>query len=244
MSCKKCKDSKCTCAATICENPLLYAVKEAFSLVGTTCMNPKVPSTYTALVEQGAPPLVPFTHTIDTALVSVLINGISVTNSTDICCPDCKSGLYFISDNTQISAFLDGKETTNWLKICCLEHEASVATWKTIKALYETKSRGAIVKCCNTDFNDKIARWVALSTATDAYFNPETLLNAGAFESSSYSGYSGLGIVLDYLELNHTTLTATDYLNLLGIILKLGFVVSCEGADCNVQISSMPVYNT
>ena len=83
-----------------------------------------------------------------------------------------------------------------------------------------------------------------MSTATDAYFNPETLLNAGAFESSSYSGYSGLGIVLDYLELNHTALTATDYLNLLGVILKLGFVVSCEGADCNVQISSMPVYNT
>jgi len=244
MSCNKCKDSKCTCAATICENPLLYAMKEAFSLVGTTCADAKVVSEYALIIEQGTPPsAVPFTHTIDTALVSVLVNGISVTNSTDICCPDCKSDLYFIVDNAEITNFLN-EATDNWLKICCLEHEASVSTWKTIKALYETKSGGAVVKCCNTDFNDKISRWTSLSIATDAYFNPETLLNSGAFESSSFSGYSGLGIILDYLELNKTDLTATDYLNILGIILKLGFVVSCEGADCNVQISAMKVYNT
>jgi len=243
MSCKKCKDSKCTCAATICENPLLYALKNAITLVGTTCMDAKVISDYAAITEQGTPPAaVPFIHTIDTAMVSILVNGISITNSTDICCPDCKSGLYFIADAAETTLFLND-ETNNYLKICCLEHESSVATWLTIKALYETKSGGAIVKCCNTDFNDKIARWTTLSTATDAYFNPETLLNAGAFESSSFSLYSGLGIMLDYLELNQTTLTATDYLNILGVILKLGMVATCEGADCNVQISSMKVYN-
>tara|TARA_R110001592_G_scaffold64112_2_gene196827 strand:- start:3526 stop:4257 length:732 start_codon:yes stop_codon:yes gene_type:complete len=241
MSCKKCLGSKCTCQAAVCENPLLYAVKEAISLVGTTCTDAKIPTEYAAIIEQGTAPTVPFTHTIDSAMISVLLNGISISNNKNICCPDCDSGVYFIGDSTEITDFLN-KSATHYSKICCLEHESSVAIWKTLQTFYETLSGNAKIQCCNTDFKDKLSQWVALSESTNAYFNLDTLLNAGTFEASSFNLYSGLGIILDYLQLNQKTLTATDYLNILGIILKLGFVVNCESGDCNIQISAMKTY--
>tara|TARA_R100000654_G_scaffold27795_1_gene52127 strand:- start:355 stop:1086 length:732 start_codon:yes stop_codon:yes gene_type:complete len=241
MSCKKCLNSKCTCETSVCENPLLYAVKEAISLVGTKCTDPKIETEYAAIIEQGTAPTVPFTHSIDSAMISVLLNGISISNDKNICCPDCNSGLYFIGDDTEITDFLNDS-ASNYLKICCLEHESSVAVWKTINTLYKTQSSNAKIQCCDTDFKDKLTQWVALCESTDAYFNLDTLLNAGVFEASSFNLYSGLGIILDYLQSRQLSLTATDYLNILGIILKLGFVVNCENGDCNIQISAMKTY--
>jgi len=242
MSCKKCENTKCTCSASLCSNPLVYAIKESFSLVGTTCTDATILVTLNAIKEQGTPPAaVPFTHTIDTALLSVLQNGIAISNNTNLCCPDCRSNLFFILDAEEITTFLDDT-ATYYQDICCIEHESSLAIWKAFTTLFESKSGGAKVKCCNTDFSDKISRWSTLATSTDAYWNLDTLLNAGIFESSSFNGYSGLGILLDYLELNHTTLTSTDYLNILGVILNMGMIAYCE--DCSVLISSIDTYLT
>ena len=39
MSCKKCKTNKCECEVTTCINPLIYMIKDAFSLVETSTNN-------------------------------------------------------------------------------------------------------------------------------------------------------------------------------------------------------------
>ena len=62
----------------------------------------------------------------------------------------------------------------------------------------------------------------------------------GNEESSSFNGYSGLGILFNYLQLNHPELTAEDYLNILGVIVNLGIVIQCNG--CEMIISSTDTY--
>lgn len=59
----------------------------------------------------------------------------------------------------------------------------------------------------------------------------------GFFETSSYNGYSGMGILYNYLQLNKPTLSEIDYLNMLGILTKVGFKITC--VDCRINIQSL-----
>jgi hypothetical protein len=62
----------------------------------------------------------------------------------------------------------------------------------------------------------------------------------GFFETSSYNGYSGMGILYNYLQLNKPTLNEIDYLNMLGILTKVGFKITC--VDCRTNIQSIKVF--
>jgi len=62
----------------------------------------------------------------------------------------------------------------------------------------------------------------------------------GFFETSSYNGYSGMGILYNYLQLNKPTLSEIDYLNMLGILTKVGFKITC--VDCRTNIQSIKVF--
>jgi len=82
------------------------------------------------------------------------------------------------------------------------------------------------------------------SAGTGAVFTvTATTLVTGAggfFETSSYNGYSGMGILYNYLQLNKPTLSEIDYLNMLGILTKVGFKITC--VDCRTNIQSIKVF--
>lgn len=245
MSCKKCKTSKCTCETNICINPLIYLFKNVFSLVGTDSNNliplevlekiskqnsesgkmtgSKESAATAAISEEGR-----YILDLPTALIETLLAGISISNNKNLCCPDCKRGVYFLG-NAEV--FLKLEEGAD---ICCLEHLSTVETWlKVLEAIGDTP-------CCNTDFNEAIQQWIDSSSSSTANFYLDDLIQLGILESSSFNGYSGLGILFNYLQLNHPELTDEDYLNILGVIVNLGVVIQCAG--CEIIISSTETY--
>jgi hypothetical protein len=208
MSCKKCKTSKCSCETTICTNPLIYAMKSVFSLVDGNANLP-------------------------TVLSDVLTGGISISNNKNLCCPDCKNGIYFLGGAEN---FINLYNTTT-TRICCLEHASAVETRLTV-----IEATGNKYGCCNTDFNEAFQQWFDASSSSSANFYLDDLVELGILESSSFNGYSGLGILFNYLQLNHPELTPENYLNILSVIVNLGLVIQCNG--CEIVIASVDTYLT
>lgn len=264
MSCKKCKTNKCTCEVVTCINPLIYMIKGVFSLVGTDSNN-LIPLEVLAkirkensravkinLPKQGAQLAVSDSKTnyetalaafdsqgryildLPTALVEVLLGGSSISNNKNLCCPDCKNGVYFLGSAENfidLYGTLDGTST----RICCLEHATTLSTWTNVQeALNEP------LTCCNTDFADAFDLWINASSSSSALFYLDDILALGVLESSSFNGYSGLGILFNYLQLNHPELTPEDYLNILGLIVTLGLVIQCN--DCEIVMSGLEQY--
>jgi hypothetical protein len=260
MSCKKCKTSKCTCEVTTCINPLIYMMKGVFSLVGTDSDNltvlqilakiskgeeiVKVPIGDIAVnagvgikypVDAVPDRQLKFTLDVTTALIETLSGGISISNNKNLCCPDCKNGIYYLGG---AQSFLQVQEFIRYstTRICCLEHATTVETWlKVLESL-----GGNDFPCCHTDFNEAFQQWFDASSSSSANFYLDDLFQIGILESSSFNGYSGLGILFNYLQLNHPELTAEDYLNILGVIVNLGLVIQCNG--CEMIIASAETY--
>lgn len=237
MSCKKCKTNKCTCEVTTCINPLIYMIKETLALVGTETSNLSAMTTLSEIaVNFPIPKPTPdkYTYTLSLALTQVLSYGISISNNKNLCCPDCKNGVYFLGGAQNFIDLYAALSLTT-TRICCLEHTSTLETWMTV--LTETNDEYA---CCNTDFNEVVQQWFSASSSSTAYFNLDDVLKTGVLESSSFNGYSGLGILFNYLQLSHPELTAEDYLNILGVIVNLGIVIQCNG--CEMTIASTNVY--
>lgn len=262
MSCKKCNTNKCTCEVTTCINPLIYLFKGVFPLIGTNSNNigileylssiskngkgsigifPKTRIDFiknpgdVALIGDGvAFDKLGFTLDLTTALIDLLGGGISISNNKNICCPDCKNGVYYLGGAEKflmMQQFLLNSK----IRICCLEHATNVETW--LKVLEATQDQYG---CCNTDFNEELELWIAASSSSTAYFNLDDVLAIGILESSSFNGYSGLGILFNYLQLNHPELTSEDYLNILGVIVNMGLVIQCDG--CEMIMASVETY--
>ena len=262
MSCKKCKTSKCTCEVTTCINPLIYMMKGVFSLVGTESNNIFILEILANISNGGGngdvafakdqigeaavnaavgikKPIGPirtlkFTLDLTTALIETLTAGISISNNKNLCCPDCKNGVYFLGGAQNFIDLYAALSLTT-TRICCLEHASTVRTWMNV--LDETNDQYA---CCNTDFNEAVQQWFSASSSTSVNFYLDDILEIGILESSSFNGYSGLGILFNYLQLNHPELTAEDYLNILGVIVNLGIVIQCNG--CEMIIASTDTY--
>ena len=120
-------------------------------------------------------------------------------------------------------------------KICCLDHASTVQTWADVLGVLKNQ-----YECCNTDFNEIVQQWFNASSSTSVNFYLDDILKTGILESSSFNGYSGLGILFNYLQLNHPELTTEDYLNILGVIVNLGIVIQCNG--CEMLIVSTETY--
>lgn len=261
MGCKKCKTNKCTCEVTTCINPLIYMMKGVFSLVGTDSDNLTVLEILSKISKEGEDGFIKnpigdvavnpgvgikypvdanpvdklgFTLDVTTALIETLSGGISISNNKNLCCPDCKNGIYYLGGAEQflmVQQFLLGSR----IRICCLEHATTIDTW--LKVLEATQDQ---YSCCNTDFNEAIQQWFDASSSSSANFYLDDLFQIGILESSSFNGYSGLGILFNYLQLNHPELTAEDYLNILGVIVNLGLVIQCNG--CEMIMASSETY--
>ena len=256
MSCKKCKTSKCTCAVTTCINPLIYMIKGVFSLMGTDSTNLKVLEIRAKISKRNSksrPALgkarealaanlnaeanaafdaeSTFSLDLTDALIEALTAGIIISNNKNLCCPDCKRGVYFLG-SAEGFLILDESNVT----FCCLEHLSSVETWLTVLE----SLGGTDIPCCHTDFNEAVQQWIESSSSSSANFYLDDLIDLGILESSSFNGYSGLGILFNYLQLTHPELTDEDYLNILGVIVNLGIVIQCN--DCEMIISSTETY--
>ena len=184
-------------------------------------------------------------------MIETLVGGISISNNKNLCCPDCKNGVYFLGgaqNFIDLYAALTGgpavpaKVETKPLaipltkaRICCLEHATTIETW--LRVLEATQDQ---YKCCDTDFNEAVQQWFNASSSTSVNFYLDDILEIGVLESSSFNGYSGLGILFNYLQLNHPELTAEDYLNILGVIVNLGIVIQCNG--CEMIMASVETY--
>lgn len=238
MSCKKCNSTKCTCSTTICINPLVYAIKSVFSLVGTDSNNDQVLTILSDITKDGSPgPLpTPFNLNLPEALVEVLTSGISISNNKDYCCPDCINGFYYLGSSQNLQSLLNVQSN---LRICCIEHYASISEWKKLTEVLKNLGYPNI-NCCDTDFSEAAQNWLTASTTANGLFYLEDLINAGIIEVSSFNGYSGLSILFDFLKLNHPELQPEDYLNILGVIINLGLIIKCDG--CNMTISSVNTY--
>jgi hypothetical protein len=175
-----------------------------------------------------------FTLDVTTALIEALSGGISISNNKNLCCPDCKNGIYFLGGAENFIDLYNGINSTT-IRICCLEHASTVETW--LKVIEAT---GNQYGCCNTDFNEAFQQWFDASSSSSANFYLDDLVGLGILESSSFNGYSGLGILFNYLQLNHPELTPEDYLNILGVIVNLGLVIQCNG--CEMIMASVETY--
>jgi hypothetical protein len=267
MSCKKCKTSKCTCETTTCINPLIYMMKNVLSLVGTSSDNIYILEILAKISGNDGDGVKPFPiKNIDyaktladsaaindrtpidglklkfnleltTALIEVLTNGISISNNKNICCPDCKNGIYYLGGAEAFTQIYPTISQFKLARVCCLEHATTVETWLNV-----IKIIGNDFPCCNTDFNESVELWIAASSSSSAYFYLDDITTIGILESSSFNGYSGLGILFNYLQLNHPELTSEDYLNILGVIVNLGLVIQCNG--CEIIMTTPETYIT
>jgi hypothetical protein len=243
MSCLSCNNPVCICStppcvATICTSPLIYLIKDAYLLVGSTSTNLSVFTTLDTICDNApVTPTSPFEHTLITALTQVLTSGILISNNDFLCCSDCASGLYFLGDLDSTTDLISSQVPS--ADICCVEHYSSVSTWSTFLQTWILTNSSAPV-CCNSDFSELAQQWFTEANSSTAYFYLDALINNGVFEISAFNNHSGLGILFNYLMLNHPELTSDDYLNLLGVLIKLGVVIKCDG--CSINISSTTTY--
>jgi hypothetical protein len=203
-----------------------------FSLIGTTSGD----GGFAKAVPAKAPDPVPMTYTLASALEYTLSQGISISNNKNICCPDCRSGIYALGNLTVFQNLLNILTPSD---ICCIEHYSSLQTWMVFQESWARFHDGKI-KCCDTDFNEVVTEWIAASSSVNSNYYLDTIINEGIFEESSFNGYSGLGILFNFLQLNHPELTADDYLDILGIMMEQGVVVYCS--DCSITISNEPSF--
>jgi|LakMenEpi03Aug12_release.lakeMendotaPanAssembly.Ray.scaffolds.fasta_scaffold766878_1 hypothetical protein len=234
MSCTKCISDKCTCETTVCLNPLIYFIKEAFALVGSEANSGNIG--YVENIMQDIS--VNYTHVGNTydlplALIQVLNRGLSVSNNKTLCCPDCDSDTYALGGRQNLLDVANGGGDADipvHVKLCCIEHNSSVQSWNAFKEDY-IDIWNYVPDCCETDFQDASKLWIQASTTQDGYFYLFDIMLSGIYESSSFNGMSGLGILYNYLQTMHPDFTAVDYLSILGIITSLGLVVKCNGCE-------------
>lgn len=224
MSCKKCNTNKCTCETNLCINPLVYLVKTALPIVENYISeieefidnNNKGREIPAGLKEEWGIP-----SAFD---LSSYIN-LSMTNSGTLCCPDCKNGIYYLGNYRMLNAILENGE-----KICCIEYLA-----------LNLRIKNFDVKCCGTDFLSSVQAWLQqlsnynLENASFALDEINSIV-----EVSSFNGYSGLGILLNFLQLNYPNLDEVIYVLIMGVILTYGVVIKCDG--CQIQFYTAQTY--
>ena len=231
MACQSCNKNTCTCNTTLCANPLIHALNQAFTILGTSYSGPQIGNT-------------PITteHTIYTALYSVLNSGIVATNTSRLCCPDCTDprGFYFLGGCTNLGQVVDYftpvGQTAKYQ--CCIEYKTNVAQLACLTAAVG----GKLPECCNTDFMSAYDAWMEASAfgSLTVPVNYSDLSDLELIEASAFNGYSGLGIMFNYLQTAHPELTPLDYYGIYLVIANYGVVVKC--GDCNITIGSANLF--
>ena len=189
------------------------------------CTNPLVYLVKTALpiVENYIPEIEDFFANNSGGDISDYIN-LSMTNSGTLCCPDCKNGIYYLGNQDYFNQIVKAGEN-----VCCVEY----------LGLDANSPKG--VKCCDTDFLSAVQNWIKQLSNYDLMNSSFSLGDLNSIvESSSFNGYSGLGIVLNFLQLNYPNLDPVLYILFIGVILTYGIVIKCEG--CKISFYTAQTY--
>jgi len=188
------------------------------------CKNPLI------LLIEKAQTLVTVDLTISEAVLSVLTNGLFITHSGNICCPDCdaRMGYYFLGGISPLTDVADemsqipGSEGSVRYP-CCINHSFNGLN----AAAYETVFGAMQPPCCNNDFTEVISSTILSATVL-----------SNLVEASGFNQSSGLGILLQYLTLEG--FTSTDINLILETIINEGLVIKCK--ECEIFIGSSTAY--
>jgi hypothetical protein len=230
MACKKCKNNKCNCEAVTCINPLIYFIKSVFALLNS--QSSSIPARSKASVAARAEAEPVLRSTLYEILSDRLDQGLFLASNPNLCCPDCKRGPYILANVEVILKYLESLGITDFE--CCYDYYGG------IESLLKFREAVADANCCESDFADVINLWLESSSPTGTEYNLDEIINNGILEVNTFNGYSGLGILFNYLQLNHPELTETDYTDILAAILEKGIVISCDG--CEIIISGIETY--
>jgi hypothetical protein len=217
---------------TPCINPLVFLIKEVFGKVSDGV-------------------------SISVSLDTVLDAGISITSSSNFCCPDCdsKNGFYFLGTAYRFNDLIEINGLGNTLPYgvpeatpfnknlkyrCCVNYQLPME----IRGDYfnqfkptESQIEDNIIydktpTCCSNDFVSSIQELVKLTGADD------TVIQNGLVEASTFGGKSGLGIMLNFLK---TISPALSKLELSAFFIQLfqrGIVVKCDGCDMTIMTTN------
>lgn len=175
--------------------------------------------------------------TIATETLRLLTNGLFLSNSGKICCPDCthKYGFYFLGgydvykELSTLFQQINGGEITDPKKYpCCLNHSLTA-----LNAVdYETAYENLQPPCCNTNFAEVIFN---LSENV-----PDVTISENIIEASTFEGQSGLGILLEWLIVDDQS--TEDIGDFFEVIKEQGLVIKCFG--CDIFIGSVESFDT
>lgn len=167
-------------------------------------------------------------------LTTILTNGIVLSNSGTLCCPDCtsKKGYYFLGTYTDykilatmFSQVVTVKPPAGVKYPCCLNHSLNI----TDAVNYETTFKDLEPPCCDSNFAEAMTLLLENSNLTVAF------PNLSLVEASTFNGVSGLRILLDYLILEGVT--PAEIGSLFTAIINEGLVIKCF--DCDMYIGSV-----
>ena len=214
---------------TPCINPLVFLMKEVFG---------KVSDGVSVLV----------------SLDAVLDAGISITSSSNFCCPDCnsKNGFYFLGAAYRFADLIEinglgntlpygddeaGSFDRNLKYRCCVNYQLPMEIRGDYFSQFqptEAQIAANIIydktpTCCSNDFVASVQELVKLTGSDD------TVLTGGLIEASTFGGKSGLGIMLNFLKTISPALSKLELTAFFTLLIQRGIVVQCDGCDTTIM---------
>lgn len=215
---------------TPCINPLVFLIKEVFGKVSDGV-------------------------SISVSLDVVLDAGISITSSSNFCCPDCdsKTGFYYLGAAARFSDLIEINGLGNTLPYlagesdpfnknlkyrCCVNYQLPLGDirgeyFSQFKPTEAQITAGLIYDktptCCSNDFAVSVQELVKL-TGTD-----NTVIQNGLIEASTFGGKSGLGIMLNFLKTISPALSKSELTAFFTLLIQRGIVVKCDGCDTTIM---------
>lgn len=194
-----------------------------------TCIDPFTYAFNTAVatsIDQGI--------SVDEAMITLLNNGLLISNANAICCPDCnKAPFYSFTDMNGFSLLAGAlhwaSPEPNIIDYCCINIEASFNAYG--KYVELMKANGITPDCCATDFTKCISTFPGYTQLTAT----------GIVEVNTLEANTIICKLIDLLNtLPKGAYLESDIVTFLGVLLRAGFVAYC--CDCTVVIGSVAVF--
>ena len=190
---------------------------------------------------------------LDKAFFDVLANGITISGSSNYCCPDCEdpNGFYFLGGYNPYFEIMDSKQMTvgpisnrhpsNIVYPCCVNStmpDVIKQSYADDFAIENILQPGAYIldkrpACCDNDFTAIVDR-LLYETSSDLLINSTT----GLFEASSFNGVSGITILLDFLNSLSPAVSKTYKTNIFNTIINRGIYIKCDGCDMVINFAT------
>ena len=232
------------CLPTPCINPLVFLIKEVFGKVSDGISLP-------------------------ISLNTVLDAGISITSSSNFCCPDCDSptGFYFLGTAYRFEDLIEITGLGNTLPYgapenqpidvnrryrCCVNYQIALGDFINESNDYYSIDRyNSQFKPTEEQVDDNISFDKTPTCCSNDFAASvqelftltgadNTVLEGGLVEASTFNGKSGLGIMLKFLKGISPALSKTELSAFFNILFLNGIIVKCDG--CTTTIMTVAQY--